>query len=203
MLKAAARQAAYSGRSHQIPLLRPLHICPTQETGIASADGTFDLQRTFREIMFLQELGSHENIIKYGASLPHSYAFDVPCSLSNQIMSPQAVCNACRLQNVLKAENDKDIYLIFDYMETDLHAVIRANILEDIHKSYIMYQLFRALKYMHSADLLHRDIKVFCITMLPTADAIPLQRYSMQAGLHTVPFRQAGFARSAIGVSNL
>ena len=66
----------------------------------------------------------------------------------------------CRLQNVLKAENDKDIYLIFDYMETDLHAVIRANILEDIHKSYIMYQLFRALKFMHSADLLHRDIKV-------------------------------------------
>jgi len=70
-------------------------------------------------------------------------------------------CMSCRLQNVLKAENDKDIYLIFDYMETDLHAVIRANILEDIHKSYIMYQLFRALKYMHSADLLHRDIKVW------------------------------------------
>jgi len=39
---------------------------------------------------------------------------------------------SCRLQNVLKAENDKDIYLIFDYMETDLHAVIRANILEYI-----------------------------------------------------------------------
>lgn len=84
-------------------------------------------------------------------------------------MSPQSVCNACRLQNVLKAENDKDIYLIFDYMETDLHAVIRANILEDIHKSYIMYQLFRALKYMHSADLLHRDIKVICTTMQQTA----------------------------------
>ena len=45
-------------------------------------------------------------------------------------------------------------------METDLHAVIRANILEEIHKSYIMYQLFRSLKYMHSAELLHRDIKV-------------------------------------------
>lgn len=70
---------------------------------------------------------------------------------------------------MLKAENDKDIYLIFDYMETDLHAVIRANILEDIHKSYIMYQLFRALKYMHSADLLHRDIKVPCLIVLQTA----------------------------------
>mmetsp|Transcript_7702 Transcript_7702/g.34908 ORF Transcript_7702/g.34908 Transcript_7702/m.34908 type:complete len:219 (-) Transcript_7702:1890-2546(-) len=86
-----------------------------------------DAQRTFREIMFLQEVNNHENII--------------------------------RLLNVLKAENDRDIYLIFEYMETDLHAVIRANILEDIHKQFIMYQLFKALKYMHSAELLHRDVK--------------------------------------------
>lgn len=86
-----------------------------------------DAQRTFREIMFLQEVNNHDNII--------------------------------RLLNVLKAENDRDIYLIFEYMETDLHAVIRANILEDVHKQYIMYQLFKALKFMHSAELLHRDIK--------------------------------------------
>ncbi|KAF6266005.1 mitogen-activated protein kinase 5 [Scenedesmus sp. NREL 46B-D3] len=86
-----------------------------------------DAQRTFREIMFLQDLNNHENII--------------------------------RLLNVLRAENDKDIYLVFEYMETDLHAVIRANILEEVHKQYIMYQLFRALKYMHTAQLLHRDIK--------------------------------------------
>jgi hypothetical protein len=35
-------------------------------------------------------------------------------------------------------------------METDLHAVIRANILEDVHKQYIMYQLFKSLYYMHT-----------------------------------------------------
>lgn len=49
---------------------------------------------------------------------------------------------------------------MFEYMETDLHAVIRANILEEVHKQYIMYQIFRSLKFMHSAQLLHRDIKV-------------------------------------------
>ena len=44
-------------------------------------------------------------------------------------------------------------------MDTDLHAVIRANILEDIHKQYIVYQTLKCLKYIHSADLLHRDLK--------------------------------------------
>jgi len=77
-----------------------------------------DAQRTFREIIFLQELSDHENIIT--------------------------------LLDVMKADNDKDIYLVFEYMETDLHAVIRANILEDIHKQFIIYQLLKALKYMHT-----------------------------------------------------
>ena len=53
--------------------------------------------------------------------------------------------NLRQLQEVLRAENDRDLYLVFEFMETDLHAVIRANILEDIHKQYIMYQAFRAL----------------------------------------------------------
>jgi len=86
-----------------------------------------DAQRTFREIIFLQELSDHENIIT--------------------------------LLDVMKADNDKDIYLIFEYMETDLHAVIRANILEDIHKRFIIYQLLKAIKYMHTAQVIHRDMK--------------------------------------------
>jgi len=60
---------------------------------------------------------------------------------------------------VIRAENDKDIYLVFDFMDTDLHAVIRANILEPIHKQYIIYQLLKCLKYLHSASILHRDLK--------------------------------------------
>ena len=42
--------------------------------------------------------------------------------------------NIVQLQGVIRAENDRDIYLVFDFMETDLHAVIKANILLDIHK---------------------------------------------------------------------
>ena len=67
--------------------------------------------------------------------------------------------NIVKLNSVMRADNDKDIYLLFEYMETDLHATIRANILEEIHKQYIIYQAFKALHYMHSAQLVHRDMK--------------------------------------------
>ncbi|XP_068603254.1 mitogen-activated protein kinase 15 [Brachionichthys hirsutus] len=87
-----------------------------------------DAQRTFREILFLQEFGDHPNIVK--------------------------------LLNVVRAQNDKDIYLIFEYMDTDLHAVIRkGTLLKDIHKRYVMYQLFKAIKYLHSGNVIHRDQK--------------------------------------------
>ena len=33
----------------------------------------------------------------------------------------------------MKAENNKDLYLVFDYMETDLHAVI-------VYILFILYQ---------------------------------------------------------------
>jgi len=67
--------------------------------------------------------------------------------------------NIVKLENVLRAENDKDIYLVFEYMETDLHAVIRGNLLEGIHKIYVIYQLLKAMKYLHTGELLHRDLK--------------------------------------------
>ena len=42
--------------------------------------------------------------------------------------------NIISLLNVLKADNDRDLYLVFEYMDTDLNAAIKANILEDVHK---------------------------------------------------------------------
>ena len=43
-------------------------------------------------------------------------------------------------------EHDHDIHLVVDYMETDLHSIIQASILEEAHKKYIMYHLFKALE---------------------------------------------------------
>ena len=61
--------------------------------------------------------------------------------------------NIVALHRTMRADNDKDIYLVFEHMETDLHAVIRADILEEVHRQYIVYQTLKALWYMHSAQL--------------------------------------------------
>ena len=44
-------------------------------------------------------------------------------------------------------------------METDMHRVIRTQDLSDDHCQYFIYQTLRALKAMHSANVLHRDLK--------------------------------------------
>jgi len=67
--------------------------------------------------------------------------------------------NIIRLINVHKAFNDRDLYLVFEFMETDLHSAIRAKILAPVHQKYIVYQLLKCLKYLHSIKLLHRDMK--------------------------------------------
>uniref|UniRef100_A0A915K2E7 Protein kinase domain-containing protein n=1 Tax=Romanomermis culicivorax TaxID=13658 RepID=A0A915K2E7_ROMCU len=68
--------------------------------------------------------------------------------------------NIVKMLQILKADRNKDIYLVFEYMDTDLHNVIKkGGILKDIHKQYIMYQVLRAIKYLHSANVIHRDLK--------------------------------------------
>lgn len=60
------------------------HMIDFCNTRLMSNSDLFIPQRTFREIMFLQDFGDHPNVIK--------------------------------LHNVIKADNDKDIYLVFEFM---------------------------------------------------------------------------------------
>jgi len=60
---------------------------------------------------------------------------------------------------VFKANNDKDLYLIFEFMEADLHNAIGQKILKDIHNRFILYQIIKGIKYLHSASVIHRDLK--------------------------------------------
>lgn len=89
-----------------------------------------DAKRIYREILLLKFL-NHENIIKI-------LAIDIP-------ENPKTY---------------KDIYIITDLMQTDLHRVIYSKQkLTDEHIQYFLYQILKATLYLHSANIIHRDLK--------------------------------------------
>ncbi|CAE6470932.1 unnamed protein product [Rhizoctonia solani] len=58
------------------------------------------------------------------------------------------------------AGNFNEVYLYEELMEADLHAIIRSGQpLSDAHFQSFLYQTLCGLKYIHSANVLHRDLK--------------------------------------------
>ncbi|PKU61906.1 Mitogen-activated protein kinase 3 [Dendrobium catenatum] len=93
-------------------------------------DNRIDALRTLRELKLLRHL-RHENVIAL-----------------KDIMMPA--------QN----KNFRDVYLVYELMDTDLHQIIKSpQPLSNDHLQYFLFQLLRGLKYLHSANILHRDLK--------------------------------------------
>ncbi|XP_014282302.1 extracellular signal-regulated kinase 2 [Halyomorpha halys] len=68
--------------------------------------------------------------------------------------------NIIQLLNIHRATNNSDLYLVFEYMNIDLHNYITSgNKLDDNQVRYIIYQILKALKFMHSGNVVHRDLK--------------------------------------------
>ncbi|CAI9776088.1 unnamed protein product [Fraxinus pennsylvanica] len=93
-------------------------------------DNRIEAKRTLREIKLLRHM-DHENII----------------AIKDIIRPP-------------KKDAFNDVYLVCELLDADLHQIIESDQpLTDEHCLYFIYQLLRGLKYVHSANVLHRDLE--------------------------------------------
>ena len=67
--------------------------------------------------------------------------------------------NIIKLHSFCLSQNQEEVYLELEFMEADLSLALKNSLLKPIHKHYIFYQLANVVTYLHSAELVHRDIK--------------------------------------------
>ncbi len=83
--------------------------------------------------------------------------------------------NIISLERTVRAKNDKDIYLVFEHMDVDLHTLIRedgrSTNLQERHKQYIIYQIAKSIYFLHNSNLIHRDLKPSNILINENCDA--------------------------------
>lgn len=84
-----------------------------------------------------------------------------------------------------------EVYLYEELMECDLHQIIRSKQpLTDQHYQSFIYQILVGLKYIHSANVLHRDLKPG--NLLVNADCeVKICDFGLARGIDTIPENNA------------
>lgn len=136
---------------------------------IAPFDHSMFCLRTLRELKllkFLSEAGVSENVSVGGGVVALRCADCAPDHLHSRYHQATIHRGIQRSLSCVSASSpcthralNACIAVIQELMETDMHRVIRTQDLSDDHAQYFIYQTLRALKALHSADVIHRDLK--------------------------------------------
>jgi mitogen-activated protein kinase 1/3 len=115
-----------------------------------------DAKRILREIKLMKHL-RHENIVNIIDMMP---------PLASHV------------------EDFRDVYIVADLMETDLHRIIYSKQPLSIdHAQYFLYQMLRGLKYIHSANVIHRDLKPSNLLVNSNCD-LKICDFGLARGIH-------------------
>ncbi|CAK4633007.1 hypothetical protein LEN26_010887 [Aphanomyces euteiches] len=68
--------------------------------------------------------------------------------------------NIVGIKNLFVNVADDELYIVMDFMDTDMHRVIQSSqMLSESHYKYFLHQILRGVKHMHDNGVLHRDLK--------------------------------------------
>ena len=162
----------------------------------SSGGGGNDIKakRLLREIKLLRHFRNHENIIPiYDLMIeetnnigeetttsnpttqnhqPHSSHHKQSSSSSNQSSSipmPMPMSSVSSSKNINK--NFSTVYIVLKLMQSDLDQIIASpQKLSEKHHRFFLYQILRSIAYVHSANVLHRDLKPSVRIILDVGD---------------------------------